>query len=122
MSFELTDRQLDLMDVLWDRGSGTVREVKEALDEDLAYTSVLTVFQTLEKNGKVRYEQEGKKYRYYPAVSREEAGEKAVRYLLQRVFDGSVSALEGTVRRVCEQAERTSRSDHTKFRDGLPED
>lgn len=87
-----TDRQLDIMNILWDEGSATVREVKEEIDEDLAYTSVLTVFQTLEKNGHVDHEPEGKAYRYSPTVSREEAGRWAVGYLLRRLFDGSPGA------------------------------
>lgn len=93
MEIQLTDRQLDIMNILWDQGSATVREAKEAIEADLAYTSVLTVFQTLEDNGHVRHEAEGKAYRYYPTVSREEAGRQAVRYLLRRIYEGSASAL-----------------------------
>ena len=62
MDLYFTDRQLDVMNILWDRGSATVREAKEELDEDLAYTSVLTVFQTLEEHGHVDHEREGKAY------------------------------------------------------------
>lgn len=97
MDLTFTDRQLDLMNILWDQDSATVREAKEALDEELAYTSVLTVFQTLEKNGHVRHEPEGKAYRYYPTVSREEAGREAVSYLHRRIFQGSATALTETV-------------------------
>lgn len=61
MTPTFTDRQLDIMNILWNRGSATVREAKEELDEDLAYTSVLTVFQTLQRNGHVRHESEGKR-------------------------------------------------------------
>lgn len=86
MSVTFTDRQLDVMNILWDRGSATVREAKEDFPDDLAYTSVLTVFQTLEDNGHVRHEKEGKAYRYYPTVSREEAARRAVDYLLTRLF------------------------------------
>ncbi|MFB6240951.1 MAG: BlaI/MecI/CopY family transcriptional regulator [Gemmatimonadota bacterium] len=93
MEPRFTDRQLDIMNVLWDRGDATVREAKEALDDDLAYTSVLTVFQTLEKNGHVRHERDGKAYRYYPTVSREEAGREAVDYVVRRIFDDSVAAM-----------------------------
>lgn len=93
MGLYFTDRQLDVMNILWDRGSATVREAKEALDADLAYTSVLTVFQTLEKHGHVEHEREGKAYRYYPAVTRREAGRQAVNYVLRRLFDGSPAAL-----------------------------
>lgn len=104
-----TDRQLDLMNVLWDRGSATVREAKETLEDDLAYTSVLTVFQTLEKNGKVRYEREGRAYRYYPTVSREEAGRRAVAYILGRLFKGSPEALRGALAQVDSDSDRLSR-------------
>lgn len=89
----LTDRQLDLMDILWRRGSATVREAKTGLEDDLAYTSVLTLFQTLEKNGKVRHESEGRAYRYYPRVSRREAGASGLRYLYEALFGGSEEGL-----------------------------
>jgi predicted transcriptional regulator len=89
MEPHFTDRQLDLMNILWDEGSATVREARKTLDEELAYTSVLTVFQTLEKNGHVRHEPEGKAYRYHPTVSRSQAGKAAATYVLRRVFDGS---------------------------------
>lgn len=84
-----TDRELDVMDVLWGRGSATVAEVLEEIEDDLAYTTVLTVLQTLEEKGHVRHEQEGRAYRYYPEVDREEAGSSAVAYLLRKIFRGS---------------------------------
>lgn len=93
MDIQFTDRQLDIMNILWDRGSSTVREAKEEIEEDLAYTSVLTVFQTLEEKGHVRHEREGKAYRYYPTVDREEAGRSAVGYILDRIFRNSPRAL-----------------------------
>ena len=105
MELTFTDRQLDLMNILWERDSATVREAKEALEEDLAYTSVLTVFQTLEKNGHVRHESEGKAYRYFPTVSREEAGRKAVSYLKRRIFQGSAAALTETLLDQTEKAD-----------------
>ena len=69
----LTDRQLDMMNVLWEKGSATVREAKDELEEDLAYTSVLTVYQTLRQNGYVEARREGRADRYTPLVSRREA-------------------------------------------------
>lgn len=93
MDIQFTDRQLDIMNILWDRGSATVREAKEEIEEELAYTSVLTVFQTLEEKGHVRHEREGKAYRYYPTVARDEAGRSAVSYILDRIFRNSPSAL-----------------------------
>jgi len=93
LDIQFTDRQLDIMNILWDRGSATVREAKDEIEEDLAYTSVLTVFQTLEEKGHVRHEREGKAYRYYPTVARDEAGRSAVGYILDRIFRNSPSAL-----------------------------
>lgn len=93
MDIQFTDRQLDIMNILWDRGSATVREAKDEIEEDLAYTSVLTVFQTLEEKGHVRHEREGKAYRYYPTVARDEAGRSAIGYILDRIFRNSPSAL-----------------------------
>lgn len=84
-----TDRELDVMDVLWRRESATVAEVREELEDDLAYTTVLTVLQTLEEKGHVGHEQEGRAYRYHPVVDRDEAGSSAVSYMLRKVFRGS---------------------------------
>lgn len=109
MDIQFTDRQLDIMNILWDRGSSTVREAKEEIEEDLAYTSVLTVFQTLEEKGHVRHEREGKAYRYYPTVAREEAGRSAVGYILDRIFRNSPSALLSSLAEQKEISEEEAR-------------
>jgi len=88
-----TDRELDVMSVLWRRGSGTVAEVREALEDDLAYTTVLTVLQTLEEKGFVRHEEEGRAYRYHPLVAAGSAGASALDRLLDKVFEGSAARL-----------------------------
>lgn len=84
-----TDRELDLMDILWERGSSTAAEMQKALEDDLAYTTVLTLLQTLEEKGYARAEKQGRSYRFYPKVGREEAGGSAIRYLLDKIFRGS---------------------------------
>ena len=88
-----TERELDVMSVLWTLKSGTVSEVRDRLDDDLAYNTVLTVLRTLETKGHVRHEGEGKAHRYFPTVKREEAGRSGVARLLDKVFDGSAEAL-----------------------------
>ena len=90
---QFTDRELDVMSVLWTLGSGTVSEVRERLDDELAYNTVLTVLRTLEAKGHVRHEGEGKAHRYFATVQREEAGSTAVGRLLDKVFDGSAEAM-----------------------------
>ncbi len=93
MEISFTDRELDIMAVLWDLGSATVAEVQERLPDDLAYTTVLTILRTLEDKGRVRHEEEGRAYRYIPRVGREEAGASAVRRLVRKVFRGSPEML-----------------------------
>lgn len=88
-----TDRELDIMQVLWERGSGTVSEVQDGLADDLAYTTVLTILRTLDEKGHVRHETEGRAYRYYPKVERAEARGSALRHMLDRVFAGDPEAL-----------------------------
>lgn len=88
MSVTFTDRELDVMSVLWQRGPSTVAEVRAALPAKLAYTTVLTVLRTLEEKGYVGHEEEGKAYRYHALVARETAGASAIRRLMSTVFLG----------------------------------
>ena len=90
---QFTDRELDVMAVLWERGSATVAEVRDALEDELAYTTVLTVLRTLEEKGYVDHVGEGKAHRYHPLVARERAGQSAVRRLVTKLFDGSPELL-----------------------------
>lgn len=93
MDVSFTDRELDLMQVLWDEGPSTVAEVREALDDDLAYNSVLTMLRVLEEKGYVRHEEEGRAYRYHPLVERRDAATSARRRLTCELFGGSPARL-----------------------------
>ena len=93
MAVRFTDRELDLMAVLWEHGPSTVAEVKERLEDDLAYTTVLTILRTLETKGHVGHEEEGKAHRYFARVAREAAGESALRHMVAKLFRGSPSLL-----------------------------
>lgn len=88
-----TDRELDVMSILWREGSGTVAEVRERLADRLAYTSVLWALQTLEEKGFVRHEKEGRAHRYVPLVEPEAAGANALERLVDKVFQGSAEML-----------------------------
>jgi predicted transcriptional regulator len=90
---KLTDRELDVMSILWREGSGTVAEVRERLRDDLAYTTVLWVLQTLDEKGFVRRVKEGRAHRYRPAIRPEEAGGTALAQIVDKVFHGSASLL-----------------------------
>jgi predicted transcriptional regulator len=93
MGIRLSDRELDVMAVLWARGSGTVTEVRESLTDPLAYTTVLTVLRTLEEKGFVSHEEEGKAHRYTPLVARERAGRSALTRMIEKLFEGSPELL-----------------------------
>ena len=81
------------MDVLWERGSATAAEVRDLLEDHLAYNTVLTILRRLEQKGYVGHEEEGRAHRYFPLVEREQARESAVRRLLNKVFDGSAELM-----------------------------
>ncbi len=88
-----TDRELDVMSILWRLGSATVNEVREQLADELAYTSVLSALQTLEEKGYVRHAAEGRAYRYFPLVAPKEAGESAITRILEKIFHGSAETM-----------------------------
>lgn len=93
MEIVLYDREVEVMQVLWEKGSATVAEVRDALADEMAYTTVLTVLRRLEEKGYVSHEEEGRAHRYYPAVERQQVRESALERLTRRLFQGSPELL-----------------------------
>lgn len=90
----LTEVELELMDVLWDKGRATVAEIVEALPEArLAYSSVLTMMRILEQKGYVAHEKEGRAFVYRALVDRQQAQKTVIGYLLKRFFNNSPELL-----------------------------
>ena len=89
----LTDREADVMQVLWDHGPSVVNEVKDQLADDLAYTTVLTILRTLEQKGYVKHEEEGRVHRYFAAVKELAARKSALQHLKGKLFKGSSELL-----------------------------
>jgi BlaI family penicillinase repressor len=89
----LTPLELEIMQVLWEVGPCTVAEVQPKLKAELAYTTVQTMLNVLLRKHKVKRVQEGRAYRYRPAVSRERASGNALSDLVKRMFGGSSEAL-----------------------------
>ena len=87
----LTEAELRLMRVLWERGECAVSEVVAAIANaaPLAYTSVLTTIRVLEKKGYVTHRQEGRAFLYSPLVAQREASRSEVKHVLQRFFGNS---------------------------------
>lgn len=88
-----TDRELDLMTVLWEDGPSTVADVRDRLADPLAYTTVLTVLRTLEDKGHVAHVEEGRAFRYHALVDRGEARVSALARVRRKLFDGSAKLL-----------------------------
>ena len=92
---DLGELQRTVLETVWDLGEASVHRVRERLNgrRKLAYTTVLTVMQKLEKAGWLEHRSEGKSYVYTPALSREEAGAGSVRGFLKRAFEGDAMTL-----------------------------
>jgi predicted transcriptional regulator len=90
---QLTPLELRIMQVLWAAGPSTVQAVQQGLREELAYTTVQTMLNVLDRKGHVTRTLIGRAYEYRPIQSRETALGGAVRDLLTRMFDGSVEGL-----------------------------
>ena len=93
-SSQLTRLELQIMEVLWRIGAGTVQEVQNSISgEPLAYTTVQTMLNILHRKGRVKRKLAGKAYTYSPILSRESAVKEALIDVVNRMFGGSVEAL-----------------------------
>jgi len=90
-SATLTGAELRIMDVLWQRGSGTVQQVLDALPPKpaLAYNSVLTTVRVLEKKGFVKHIKDGRAHVYAPLIEQKDAKRSEIRHLVSRFFKNS---------------------------------
>ena len=89
----LTPLELEIMNLLWDHGAATVAELQPRMSNPLAYTTVMTMLNVLLRKGKVKRVQEGRAFRYKPAVTRRRATGTALEDLVKRMFGGSDEAL-----------------------------
>lgn len=93
---DLGELQRAVLETVWELGQASVHEVRDRLNrgkKKLAYTTVLSALQKLEKAGWLEHRAEGKSYVYMATRTREEAGAGSVRRFLQRVFAGDAVAL-----------------------------
>lgn len=91
----LTDQELEIMKVVWDRERATVREVYEELltRRKIAYTTVLTMMGVLEQKGRLRREAGERAYVYHPTQPQAEVVGTMVTDFIRRVFNGSAQPL-----------------------------
>ena len=86
---ELSRRERQIMDVLYELGRATSAEVRERLPDPPSYSAVRAMLRILEDKGHLRHEQDGPRYVFFPAVPRETARESALRRVVRTFFDGS---------------------------------
>lgn len=86
---DLSRRERQILDILYQRGQATAAEVQSALPEPPSYSAVRALLRILEEKGHVRHKQDGPRYVYLPTVPRDNAQRSAMRHLLQTFFDGS---------------------------------
>ena len=94
-SLTLTSQELAIMKVIWHRGDSTVREVYETLRtrRRIAYTTVMTMMNVLERKGHLRKRIEGRSFDYRPTKAQHQVVGSMVREFVQRVFGGSAAPL-----------------------------
>ncbi len=90
-----TPAEQAILEILWDNGEASVREVTEALarHKPVAYTTALTMLNVLGRKGFVSHRQEGRAFIYRATISRDQTRRQALDHLLQQFFDGSPNVL-----------------------------
>jgi BlaI family transcriptional regulator, penicillinase repressor len=93
-NYHLTKCELEVMNVVWDKGATSVQDVVDSLERPLAYTTVMTTLKILdEKRGAVRKTKQGRAYIYEPAVAREDVRRSMAGELTETLFSGSLKSL-----------------------------
>ncbi len=118
----LTKLELEIMQVIWRRGASTVADVQEDCGRELAYTTVQTMLNILERKGKLNRKLEGRAYVYSAEVTEAKASRHAVRDLVDRMFGGSAEELVMSLvknkhidaRRIAELVKRLDRQEGKK--------
>lgn len=92
---DLGELQKAIMETVWDLGEATARQVLERVsgDKNLAYTSVLSIIQRLEKYGWLKHRIDGRAYIYQPVIPREQEATRSLRQFIERVFHGNTQLL-----------------------------
>ena len=87
----LTRRERQIMDILYQRGRATAAEVQNALPESPGYSAVRAMLRVLEEKGHIRHQEEALRYVFLPTVPRDKAKQSALKHMLATFFDGSAA-------------------------------
>jgi BlaI family transcriptional regulator, penicillinase repressor len=88
-----TDKELEIMRVIWERGEATAKEIQEALPGERHYNSVLTIIRVLERKGHLTHRAEGKAHIYRAKAKPEKAQRRVISHLIEQLFGGSAAAM-----------------------------
>ena len=88
-----TDKELEIMRVIWERGESTAKEIQEALPGERHYNSVLTIIRVLERKGHLTHRVEGKAHIYRAKAKQEKSQRRVLSHLIEQVFGGSAAAM-----------------------------
>ena len=122
---DLSRRERQILDILYQRGQATAAEVQAALPEPPSYSAVRALLRILEDKGHIRHDQDGPRYVYLPIIARDNAKRSAMRHMLQTFFDGSaeqaISALldDSSAKLSSAELERLARMIDTARKSGV---
>ena len=88
---QLTRRERQILDVLYELGSATVGEVQAALSDGSAYSTVRTLLRLMEEKGHLRHDKRGRAFVYRPVVAADEAAQTALAGVVRTFFAGSAA-------------------------------
>jgi predicted transcriptional regulator len=88
-----TDKELEIMRVIWELGEATARQIQERLPGDRHYNSVMTIIRVLERKGHLTHRVDGRAYIYRARASQEKSRSKVLSHLIKQVFGGSAASL-----------------------------
>lgn len=88
-----TDKELEIMQAIWDLGEATVKDIQEHLPDKQHYNSLLTIIRVLEKKGHLTHREEGRAHIYRAIEHQAKSRHKAIGHLLKQVFGGSATSL-----------------------------
>ena len=86
---DLSRRERQILDILYERGQATAADVQSALPEPPSYSAVRALLRILEDKGHVRHRQDGPRYVYLPTLARDNAKRSALRHVIKTFFDNS---------------------------------
>jgi BlaI family transcriptional regulator, penicillinase repressor len=101
-----TEKEMEIMRLIWELGEATAKQIQERLPGDRHYNSVMTIIRVLEKKGHLTHREEGRTYIYRATESQKKAYKRVLKYLVKHVFGGSATSL---VLNLVETGELTSK-------------